>query len=83
MPKLPEPREVIINHIQVLFDGAALAVISTNQQVLLRAEVPEDPAPLQCLNNAQLTYLFGAFLIYSFTVPLDAAIGYLSLLNMK
>jgi len=59
------------------------AVIGTNQQVLFCTKVPKDTTSLQCLNNAHLTYLFGTFLIDSFTVPLNTAIGYLSLLNME
>jgi len=62
-----------------LSDGTAVfAVISSDQQVFLGTEVPKDAASLQCLNNAQLTYFFSAFVIYSVSVPLNAAIGYFS-----
>ncbi|MBA7661034.1 hypothetical protein ES703_69044 [subsurface metagenome] len=84
MPKLLESWEVFINHIQVLSDGTAVAAVeSSDQQVFLRSEVTKDTASLQRLNNTQLTYFFSVFLIYSLSVPLNAAIGYFPLLNME
>jgi hypothetical protein len=45
--------------------------------------MPENTPSLESLDDSQLAYLFRAFFIDSGPVPLDAAIGNLTLLNMQ
>jgi len=80
VPQRFEPREVAVDHLQVLLHGGGIAPVEcANEQVLLRRQVPEDMPALQRLNNAQVAYLLGVFLIDPLPVPLDVAIGDLAL----